>query len=86
MPLLHGIVSNSELKLLTHLPLDEMATILADKDFKCIFLTENDRILIQISLKFVPWNAVNNKPALVQVMACHLFGIWINADPVHWRL
>ena len=45
-----------------------MAAILADI-FKCIFLNENDRILIQISLKFVPMNPIDNKPALVQVMA-----------------
>ena len=46
-----------------------MADILADDIFKCIFLNENDRILIQISLKFVPRGPINNKPALVQVMA-----------------
>ena len=30
-----------------------MAAILADDNFKCIFLNKNDRILIWISLKFV---------------------------------
>ena len=40
--------------LLTHLPLDKMAAIVADDIFKCIFLNENDRIPIQISRKFVP--------------------------------
>ena len=55
--------------MLTHLPLDKMAAILADNIFKCIFLNENDRILIQISLKFVPRGPIDNKPALVQVMA-----------------
>ena len=34
--------------MLTHLPLDKMAAILADDIFKCIFLNENDRIQIQI--------------------------------------
>ena len=38
---------------LTHLLLDKMAAILADDIFKCIFLNENDRISIQISMKFV---------------------------------
>ena len=38
---------------LTHLPLDKMAAILADDIFKCIFVNENDRIPIMISLKFV---------------------------------
>ena len=46
-----------------------MAAILADGIFKCIFLKENDRIPIQISLKFVPMSVIDNKPALVQVMA-----------------
>ena len=43
-----------------------MAAILADDTFTCIFLNENDRILIRKSLKFVP---IGNKSALVQVMA-----------------
>ena len=46
-----------------------MATIWADDNFKCIFLNENDRIPIRISLKFVPRILVDNKPALVWVMA-----------------
>ena len=51
-----------------------MAAILADNIFKCIFLNENDIILIKISLKLVPRSPVDNKPALVQVMAWRLFG------------
>ena len=51
-----------------------MATILADDMFKCIFLNENDRILIQISLKFVPRSPFDNKPSLVQVMAWSRIG------------
>ena len=46
-----------------------MAAILADNNFKCIFLNENDRLAIQISLKFVPRSPVDNKPALFQEMA-----------------
>ena len=46
-----------------------MATILADDIFKCIFLNENDIIPIKISLKFVPRSPIDNKPALVKVMA-----------------
>ena len=49
--------------------LDIMAAILAADISKCIFLNENDGILIQISLKFVPMSPIDNKPALVQVMA-----------------
>ena len=52
--------------LLTHLPL---VAVLADNIFKCIFLNKNDRIPIQLSLKFVPRSSIDNKPALVQVMA-----------------
>ena len=50
-----------------------MATILADI-FKCIFLNENDRIPIQISLKSIPKSTIGNKAALVQVMAWHQTG------------
>ena len=46
-----------------------MAAIVADDIFKCIFLNENDRIPIQISLNIVPRSPIDNKPALVQVMA-----------------
>ena len=60
--------------ILTHLPLDKMAAILADDIFNCIFLNENDRIPNQISLKYVTGSPIDNKPALVQVMACRLFG------------
>ena len=46
-----------------------MAAILADDIFKCIFMNEKLRILIRISLKFVPKGPIDNKSALVQVMA-----------------
>ena len=52
-----------------HLPLDKMAPILADNNLRYIFLNENDRILIGISLKFVPRSPIDNKSTLVQVMA-----------------
>ena len=55
--------------MLIHLPLDKMATILADNIFKRIFVNENVRISIQISLKSVSKGSIDNKPALVQVMA-----------------
>ena len=41
----------------------------ADDTFKRIFANENVRILIEISLKFVPEGPINNIPALVQIMA-----------------
>ena len=46
-----------------------MAAILADDIFTCIFVNEKLRILIQISVKFVPKGPIDNKSALVQVMA-----------------
>ena len=42
--------------------------------FKRIFLSENCRILIKISLKFVPHGLINNSSALVQIMARHRLG------------
>ena len=51
--------------MLTHLPLDKMAAILSDDNFKCIFLNEKICILIEISLKFVPKGPIDNNPALV---------------------
>ena len=54
---------------LTHSPLDKMAAILADDIFECIFLKEKFCILIKFSLKFVPKGPIDNKPALVQIMA-----------------
>ena len=41
----------------------------ADNIFKCIFLNENIRISIKISLKFVPKGSINNIPALFQIIA-----------------
>ena len=46
-----------------------MAAILADDIFNYVFLNENVRIPIQIWLKFVARSPIDNKPALVQVMA-----------------
>ena len=59
---------------LIHLPMDKMATTLADDSFNYIFLNENDRIWIQFPLKFVPRSPMDNKPALVQIMAWHRTG------------
>ena len=46
----------------------------ADHTFICIFLNENVRISIKISLKFVPKGPINNIPALIQIMAWHRSG------------
>ena len=71
---------------LTHLPLDKMAAILADDNFKCIFFNENDGILIQILLKFVPKSSIDNKPSLVQVMAWRRPGDKPLSEPMMVRL
>ena len=42
-----------------------MAAILADDICQCIFLNENYKIRVQISLKFVPDGPIDNNPALV---------------------
>ena len=83
--------------LLTHW---SMAAILANDFFYCIFLNENVRIPIQISLKYVPRSPIDNKPALVQVMAWRRAGakplpdpfwhrsmapVWSNSTLVHVR-
>ena len=51
-----------------------MASILPDDNFKCIFVNENDRILIWISPKFVRKGPIDNRATLVQVMAGHRTG------------
>ena len=59
-----------------------MATILADYTFKCIFVNENDRIPIRISLKFVPRSPVDNKPVLVQAIALRRIGDKPSTEPM----
>ena len=51
-----------------------MAASLADDIFKCILLNENENDRTLISLKFVPMSPIDNKPALVQVMALRRTG------------
>ena len=75
---------------LTHLPVDKMATILANDNFKCIFFNENDRIPIRISLKLVHRSVVNQHrfrtsgngmvPNRWEAIT------WTNADPFHWHI
>ena len=67
-----------------------MATILADDTFKGIFLNENDRIPISISLKFVPkesnrqYISTGSGNGLVPNRRQAI--IWTNADPIHWHI
>ena len=55
--------------ILTNWVWDNMAANFVDNIFKCIFLNENARISIKISLKFVPQGPINNIPTLVQTMS-----------------
>ena len=82
-----GLLSSwYEAIILINLSRDKMATILADNIFKCIFLNEIYRISIQISLKFVLRNPIENKPALVQVMAWHQTGDKALPEPMMTQL
>ena len=65
-----------------------MAAILADNIFKCIFLNEKDKILIQISLKLVPRGPIDNKPASGNGLALNRQQAitWTIDGLVHWRI
>ena len=54
---------------LTHLPLDKNGHHFAEDIFKCNFLNEKFHIFSRISLKIVLKIPIDNKSALVQVMA-----------------
>ena len=62
-------------------PLYKMAAILAAGIFQCIFLNENDRIQIQILLKFGPKSPINNKAIMVQAMPWRHPGEKLLPDP-----
>ena len=63
-----------------------MAATLAYDNFKCIFLNENDKIPNRVSLKFVPTSPIDNRPALVQVIACRRTSDKPLPEPVPWRI
>ena len=58
----------------------------ADDTFKRIFLNENVKISIKISLKFVPKGPINHIPALVQIMAWRRSGDKPLSGPMMVRL
>ena len=64
-----------------------MTAMLADDNFKCVFLNENYKIPIRIPLKFVLKSPFDKTSALVQVMAWCRTGenpfTWTNAESVH---
>ena len=69
---------------LTHWHPDKIAAIL----LTAFSWMNKFHILIQISLKFVPKDPIDNMPALVPVMAWLLTGAiaWTNADPIHQHM
>ena len=74
---------------LTRLPLNNMAGHFADDILICIFVNEMLQILIKNSLKFVPTDAVDNKPTLVKIMAWRRRGENSLSElilTIHWRI
>ena len=69
-------------------PTGQIVRHFADNIFRCIFMNEKFCILIRISLKFLPKRPIDNKSALVLVMAwrrtCDKPLAEPNADIVHW--
>ena len=57
-----------------------------DDTFKRIFLNENVKISLKISLKFAPEGPINNIPALVQIMAWRRPGDKPLSEPMVIRL
>ena len=51
-----------------------MVAIFADDISRCIFINGKFCILIKILLKFIPKGLINNKPALIQIMASRRIG------------
>ena len=71
---------------LTHWGRDKMATVSQTTLSNAIFLNENVRISIEISLKFVPEGPINNISALVQIMAWRRWGNKPLSKPMMIRL
>ena len=57
---------------LIHWSWNKITALFQDPILKWIFLNENIRILINISLKFVATDPINNIPSLFLIVACHL--------------
>ena len=57
----------------------------ADDISKRIFVNEEFRNLIEISLKFVPYRSIDNNPGLVQMMALRRIGDEPLSEPMLTR-
>ena len=65
----HILLEMPSIHLFNTLRLKQNGRHFTDDIFKCIFLNENEWILLKISLKFVVKGPINSIPALVQIMA-----------------
>ena len=59
-----------------------MAAMFADNIFGCNFMNEKFRILIKISLKFVPKGPIDNYPALFQITSLCQLGSKPLSEPI----
>ena len=78
--------SNGSGRLFSRLRPKQNGRRFTDDTFKRIFLTENVRISIKVSLKFVPNGPINNNPTLVQIMAWRRSGDKPLSEPMMVRL
>ena len=67
---------------LTHPPPRQNGHHFAGDIFRCIFVNDKFCILIEISLKFVPYGLVDNSQALVQIMAWRRIGDKPFSEPI----
>ena len=72
--------------LLTHSDQDKMATILQMAFPNAFSWMKMFKILFKISLKFVPTGPIDDKPALVQIMACRRAGDKPLSEPMMFSL
>ena len=77
-----GFVANGPYKSMNTLRQRQNGWNFADNILKCILLNEKIWILIDISLKFVLKDLINNIPALVQIMAWCRTGIKPLSEPM----
>ena len=81
-----GVYGKWKYKVLNTLRPRQNGRHFADDTFKHIFLNENVRISLKISLKFVPKGPINNIPALVQIVAWRRPGDKPLSEPMMVRL
>ena len=67
-PMMHMFMHPFYMSNVNTLRLQQNGCHFPDNIFTCIFLDENVRVSIKISLKFVPKGPISNMPALVQIM------------------